>query len=44
VALRQDSFDVGRLDWPVVDASGSPQETLARTMAHLQPDLRKDTE
>jgi predicted kinase len=35
VALRQDSFDIGALDWPVVDASGSPEDTLARAMMHL---------
>ena len=35
VALRQDSFDIGALDWPVVDASGAPPETLARAMTHL---------
>jgi uncharacterized protein len=36
VALRQDTFDIGALDWAVVDASGSPQETLARAMIHLR--------
>jgi aminoglycoside phosphotransferase family enzyme/predicted kinase len=36
VALLQEGFDVGQLDWPVVDASGSPQETLARARSHLR--------
>jgi aminoglycoside phosphotransferase family enzyme/predicted kinase len=36
VALLQDTFDIGALDWAVVDASGSPQETLARATAHLK--------
>jgi aminoglycoside phosphotransferase family enzyme/predicted kinase len=41
VALLQEGFDIGKLEWPIVDASGSPQDTLTRAMAHL---LRKDTE
>jgi aminoglycoside phosphotransferase family enzyme/predicted kinase len=36
VALLQEEFDIGRLDWPVVDASAWPQETLARALAHLK--------
>jgi aminoglycoside phosphotransferase family enzyme/predicted kinase len=36
VALLQEDFDIGRLEWPVVDASASPQETLARARAHLK--------
>jgi aminoglycoside phosphotransferase family enzyme/predicted kinase len=40
VALRQDGFDIGRLDWPIVDASGSPQETLACAMTHLRAKAR----
>jgi uncharacterized protein len=36
VALRQDSFDIGALDWPVVDASGSPEDTRARATMHLR--------
>jgi aminoglycoside phosphotransferase family enzyme/predicted kinase len=36
VALLQEDFDIGRLDWPVVDASSAPQETLARARAHLK--------
>jgi len=35
VAAEQDSYDIGRLDWPVVDASGTPKETLARSVVHL---------
>jgi aminoglycoside phosphotransferase family enzyme/predicted kinase len=37
IALLQEGFDLGRLDWPKVDASGSPQETLARALAYLPP-------
>jgi aminoglycoside phosphotransferase family enzyme/predicted kinase len=37
VALLQETLDIGRLEWPVVDASGSPQETLARARTHLRP-------
>jgi predicted kinase len=43
VALLQEGFDIGKLDWPIVDASGSPQDTLTRAMALLCR-LRKDTE
>jgi len=35
VASEQDTYDIGRLDWPVIDASGTPGETLARSMVHL---------
>ena len=44
VVLLQDGFDIGKLDWALVDASGSPQDTLAHAMAHLGASLRKDTE
>jgi len=37
VAALQEDYDLGRLDWPVVDASGSPAETLRRSLAHLEP-------
>lgn len=37
VALRQESYDIGELDWPTVDASGSPQDTLAHALAYLKP-------
>lgn len=37
VALMQESYDIGKLDWRVVNASGSPQETLARATAYLKP-------
>jgi uncharacterized protein len=30
VVLKQEAYDIGKLDWPVVDASGSAHETLAR--------------
>ena len=43
VALLQEGFDIGKLDWPIVDASGSPQDTLTGAMAFLGR-LRKDTE
>jgi aminoglycoside phosphotransferase family enzyme/predicted kinase len=36
VAALQETFDLGRLDWPIVNASGSPQDTLARVMMHLR--------
>ncbi len=37
VATLQEGYDLGRLDWPVVDASGSPGQTLERSLAHLVP-------
>ncbi len=39
VAMAQESFDIGKLDWPIVDASGAPKETLARAAqaVHLPP-------
>jgi hypothetical protein len=40
VAAQQEDYDLGRLDWPAVDASGSPAETLQRSLAHLLPRQR----
>jgi uncharacterized protein len=37
VAALQESYDLGRLDWPVVDASGSPGQTLELSLTHLLP-------
>ena len=37
VASDQESYDLGRLDWPMVDASGSPEQTLARSKVLLLP-------
>jgi len=37
VARDQDDYDVGRLDWPLVDASGSPGQTLERSVTFLLP-------
>ena len=36
VALQQQSYDIGSLDWDIVDASGSPQDTLERATARLR--------
>jgi uncharacterized protein len=35
VALMQEAYDIGALDWPKVDASGTPAQTLARANASL---------
>ena len=36
VAALQEDYDLGRLDWPRIDASGSPAETLRRSLAQLR--------
>ena len=36
VARAQESYDLGALDWTRVDASGTPDETLARAHAALE--------
>jgi predicted kinase len=35
VARRQESYDLGTLDWTRIDASGSPQQTFARARAAM---------
>jgi predicted kinase len=35
VARRQESYDLGGLDWAQIDASGTPEDTLARAKALL---------
>jgi uncharacterized protein len=35
VARAQESYDLGALDWTQVDASGTPEDTLARAKAKL---------
>jgi len=37
VATQQEDYDIGRLHWPRVDASGSPQQTLERSKTFLLP-------
>jgi predicted kinase len=36
VALNQESYNIGKLDWAKVDASGSPDQTLARAAGYLK--------
>ena len=36
VALTQESYDLGALDWARIDASGTPQETLERARAAMK--------
>jgi predicted kinase len=36
IARRQEHYDLGVLDWTTIDASGSPEETLARALDHLK--------
>jgi len=35
IARIQESYDLGPLDWTTVDASGTPDETLARVKGQL---------
>lgn len=36
VARRQENYDLGSLDWTQVDASGTPEDTLARAKAAIR--------
>jgi uncharacterized protein len=35
IARAQDDYDIGPLDWAEVDASGTPEETLAAAKGAL---------
>ena len=35
VARDQENYDIGPLDWRLIDASGTPEETLAGARAAL---------
>jgi uncharacterized protein len=35
VARRQEEYALGSLDWSIVDASGTPEDTLARAKERL---------
>ena len=35
VARRQESYDLGPLDWTQIDASGTPEDTSSRALAAL---------
>ena len=35
VALDQEAIDPGAIEWQLIDASGTPEETLARAEPHL---------
>ena len=43
VALSQETIDLGAVDWKVVDASGTPDQTLARAALLLPPCQRCST-
>jgi hypothetical protein len=40
VAAQQERYDLGVLDWTVIDANGTPEETLRHAMAALGTDRR----
>ncbi len=35
VAGRQESYNIGAIDWAVIDASGTPDQTLAKSQARI---------
>ena len=37
VARQQEHYTLGALDWTQIDASGTPEETLARASAAIKP-------
>jgi len=37
IAASQEDYEIGRIDWPVIDASGSPEQTLERSKLILMP-------
>jgi aminoglycoside phosphotransferase family enzyme/predicted kinase len=37
VAAAQEDYETGTLDWPVIDASGSPEQTLERSRPVIEP-------
>lgn len=39
IVREQSRYDLGRLAWPVIDASRTPQDTLAAARANLSADL-----
>ena len=41
VAAGQEDYQIGRIDWPVIDASGSPEQTLERSKPVLVPDRQE---
>lgn len=41
IARRQENYDLGVMDWTLIDASGKPEETLARVLEHLQRVVRR---
>ncbi|MCA6106297.1 bifunctional aminoglycoside phosphotransferase/ATP-binding protein [Bradyrhizobium cenepequi] len=42
VALFQERIDTGVIDWAIVDASGTPEETLERSVRHLPRDATRE--
>jgi aminoglycoside phosphotransferase family enzyme/predicted kinase len=36
IARRQENYELGVMDWTTIDASGTPEETLARVLEHLE--------
>ncbi len=40
IARLQDSYDIGSIDWAVIDASGTPEQTLTQSKAVLRDPVR----
>ncbi len=41
VVFKQSQYDLGNIDWPVVDASGTPEQTLAAVQKKLSIDFER---
>jgi uncharacterized protein len=37
IAAAQEDYDIGKIDWPIIDTSGTPEQTLERSNAVLVP-------
>jgi len=38
IAALQENYDIGPMDWSVVDASGTPEQTFRKCLLHVRPE------